>query len=166
MDTNDRQAIDALFDKLAHAARDLPARDAEAERHIAAAIARQPGAPYYLAQTVVMQNHALTAAQARIADLEAELAAAPPSAPAGFLSGLFGSGPAPRRAAPSVPTLPQGAPGGFLAGAGQTAMGVAGGLLLANGIGTLIAGAAGAAEAAPQPDPDLGDIGFGDEGDW
>ena len=46
MDTNDRQAITALFDKIADVERRLPARDAEAEDYINAAIARQPCAPY------------------------------------------------------------------------------------------------------------------------
>lgn len=54
----------------------MPSRDAEAEHYINAAIARQPGAPYNMAQTVVVQEHALSLAQARIVELEEELAEA------------------------------------------------------------------------------------------
>ncbi len=167
MDTNDRQAISALFDKLANVERQLPARDAEAEHYINAAIARQPGAPYYMAQTVVVQEHALNAAQSRIEALEEELAEAR-RAPqgGGFLSGLFGSGPAPRQTARAANPMPQGAQGGFLAGAGQTAMSVAGGMLLANAIGGMFAGPAEASEVLPEDEPDLGDAGFADDSDW
>lgn len=66
MDTTDRQAISALFAKLADVERQLPSRNAEAEDYTIAAIGRQPSAPYYMAQTVVVQEHALSAAQSRI----------------------------------------------------------------------------------------------------
>lgn len=167
MDTNDRQAITALFDKLADVELRLPARDAEAEDYIKAAIARQPGAPYYMAQTVVVQEHALNAAQSRIEELEAELAEAR-QAPqgGGFLSGLFGSGPAPRQTSRTMQPMLQGASGGFLAGAGQTAMGVAGGMLLANAIGGMFAGPAQASEVQPEEEPDIGDTDFADDSDW
>lgn len=166
MDTSDRQAIQGLFDRLAQVERQMSDRDPEAEHLIAESIARQPGAPYYLAQTVVVQDHALNAAEARIAQLQAELdeARRAPQGGGGFLSGLFGGGAAaaPRRAAPvAPPPMPQGARGGFLAGAAQTAMGVAGGVLLANAIGGMFAGGAQAAEA---PVDDEGDPGAEDEG--
>ena len=166
MDTNDRQAIAGLFDKLAQVERQMPARDAEAERVISDAIARQPSAPYYMAQTVVVQEHALNAAQAKIAQLEADLTAArQASQGGGFLSGLFGDAPAPKRSAQAPkPRLPQGAPGGFLAGAAQTAMGVSGGLLLANVLTGMFAGDAQAAEAPSEPD--MSDGGFDNSGDW
>lgn len=96
MDTNDRQAISGLFDRLASVERQTPARDAEAERFIGEAIARQPGAASYMAQTVVVQEHALNAAQDRIEQLEAELAEARSALKGGgFLSGLFGTKAAP-----------------------------------------------------------------------
>jgi uncharacterized protein len=167
MDTNDRQAIAGLFDKLSQVARQMPDRDPEAERLIGDAISRQPGAPYYLAQTVVVQEHALNAAQSRIEQLEAELTNAR-NAPqgGGFLSGLFGGGAAPRRQAPAARPMPQGAPGGFLAGAAQTAMGVAGGMLLANAVAGMFAGEAQAAEAPAEAEPDMGEGGFEDDSDW
>ncbi|WP_138465905.1 DUF2076 domain-containing protein [Poseidonocella sp. HB161398] len=167
MDTSDRQAISGLFDKLAEVERQAPARDAEAERFIGDAITRQPGAPYYMAQTVVVQEHALNAAQAQIAQLEAELAEARqgPQGGGGFLSGLFGGGAAPRRAAPARQPMPQGAPGGFLSGAAQTAMGVAGGMLIANAVSDMFAGEAHAEEMPPEEEPDFGMDDFGDE-EW
>ena len=89
MDKTDREAIEGLFDRLARVERETPGRDAEAERFIADAIRGQPGAPYYMAQTVIVQEHALNAAQARIEQLEAELADARTSPQGGFLSGAF-----------------------------------------------------------------------------
>ncbi|NUB43421.1 DUF2076 domain-containing protein [Fertoebacter nigrum] len=167
MDTNDQQAIRNLFDKLANVERQMPARDAEAENYINAAIARQPGAPYYMAQTVVVQEHALNVAQTRIEELEAELAGAR-QAPqgGGFLSGLFGAGAAPRQATPAAQPMRQGAPGGFLAGAAQTAMGVAGGMMLANVLGGMLAGPAAAEEAAPEDEPGFDEGGGMDDVDW
>jgi uncharacterized protein len=169
MDTNDRQAISGLFGKLAQVERQMPDRDVEAERFIADAIARQPGAPYYMAQTVVVQEQALTGAQARIEQLEAEIAEARQGGArgGGFLSGIFGGG----GAAPSTPgraarPMPQGAPGGFLAGAAQTAMGVAGGVLLANAIGGMFANDAQAADADAGEESDTGDSGFEVDSDW
>jgi hypothetical protein len=53
------------------------ARDPEAEAFIGEAVRAQPYAPYVLAQTTLVQQHALEAAAQRIAELEAR-AAAPP----------------------------------------------------------------------------------------
>lgn len=155
MDRNDTQAIEQLFGKLAAVERQMPERDREAESFIREQIAKQPGAPYYMAQTIVIQEQALEAAQARIEELEARTAAAQPSG--GLFGGLFGGNnvqPAPRRSGmvPSVgqrgardPERPFGAGqpqrgGGFLAGAAQTAMGVAGGVLLGNAIAGMFGG--------------------------
>ena len=63
MDHNDRQAIEGLFHKLGQAARSQPHRDPEAEALIGDLIARNPGAAYYLAQTVIVQEQALAAAE-------------------------------------------------------------------------------------------------------
>lgn len=160
MDYNDRQAIEGLFDKLAQVERQSPQRDDEAERFIANQITRQPGAPYFMAQTVVMQEHALNAAQSRIEELEYQVQAARQGAGqgGGFLSRMFGGGAAPAPA--RMPARPSGYAaggmaggqpqqgGGFLAGAAQTAMGVAGGILLGNAVMGMFAGDA---EAAPAP---------------
>ncbi|TWI39177.1 uncharacterized protein DUF2076 [Mesorhizobium tianshanense] len=87
MDRNDQQAIADLFEKLASVERQTPSRDAEAERFINDLIARQPGAPYYMAQTIVVQARALNAAQSRIEELEQQTQQ---SAGGGLLGGLVG----------------------------------------------------------------------------
>ena len=144
MDNQDRRAIEQLFDKLGAVERRAPRRDPEAEALIRDLIATQPGAPYYMAQTIIAQEQALTAAQQRIEELEAEGR----QEPGGFLAGIFGGGrdrvpprdDARREAPPASPAArpwDRPAGGGFLAGAAQTAMGVAGGVVLGN----LLAGA-------------------------
>lgn len=162
IDANDRQAIDDLFARLGDAERQTAPRDAEAEALIRQKLAAQPAAPYYMAQTIVMQEYALRSAQERIEQLERALAARP--AGGGFLSGLFGGGraqPAPRPPAGPQPALQSGAAapgsgGGFLAGAAQTAMGVAGGVLLGNLIAGMFA-SGGAAAATPPAAPPAND---------
>lgn len=176
MDRNDQQAIEGLFGKLASVESQQPERDAEAERFIRERIASQPGAPYYMAQTIVVQEQALEAAQARIEQLEAEAAQGSRAGGGGLFGSLFGGGQqAPRRAGLSVPNVGrqsaapmQAAPqrgGGFLAGAAQTAMGVAGGVLLGNAIaGMFSGGEAHAADAGA--DDACADAGGDDGGDF
>src|ERR671921_682498 len=91
MDHQDRQAIEQLFGKIAQVEGQAGAPDAQAAELIRPRIGQQPNAPYYMAQTIVVQEQALSAAHGRIQQLEQELA----SRPAGggsFLSGLFGGG--------------------------------------------------------------------------
>lgn len=179
MNDDDRQAIEKLFARLGEVERSSPQRDREAEAFIGREIGRLPGAPYFMAQTIVVQEAALNAAQARIEELEARPAERP--AGGGLFSGLFGDGDAPARSATAMPRVPPrrrsgdapglqgGGGGGFLAGAAQTAMGVAGGVLLGNAIaGAFGAGSAEAGEA-PLEDPAAGEeatgeAAFGDEG--
>jgi hypothetical protein len=179
MDRNDQQAIEQLFGKLAAVESQSAPRDAEAEAFIRQQIAARPGAPYYMAQTIVVQEQALNAAQARIEELEAQAAEAPRQS-GGLLGSLFGdsrparrSGAVPRVGpAASPPQWPAGTQvpqrsggGGFLAGAAQTAMGVAGGVLLANAIGGMFGGGGGEAQAAePEPEPVDDAGGFDDAG--
>ena len=164
MTPQERQVLADLFERIRSAA--AAPRDAEAEAFIAEAVRAQPYAPYLLAQTALVQQHALDAAAQRIQELEAR--AAQPAQETGFLGNLgrslFGGGqPAPRpgydagayqRAAappPAAPAAPAYAPavgpwsappaasgGGFLASAMTTATGVAGGLLAANAIEGLL----------------------------
>jgi hypothetical protein len=176
MDNNERQVIDDLFRKLRQVEEQTGPRDPEAEAHIRGLVARQPASPYYMAQTIVMQEQALAAAQARLQDMESELKTRP--AGGGFLAGLFGGGTAPgrrshgvigdSRVAPYVKPDQAGwqrqASGtGFLAGAMQTAVGVAGGMMLASALGSMFSSdEAGAAEAdledTSEPvDPEAGD---------
>lgn len=159
MEQQDRQAIEGLFSRLENASRQAGPRDAEAEAFISQQIARQPGAAYFMAQTIIMQEYAMQDAQRRIEALEQQ--AQRPSG--GFLSGLFGGGgnraPVPQRPAAPMPMGMQPQPGrggGFLAGAAQTAMGVAGGVLLGNAIAGMFSDAQAAeppAEPAPEEDP-------------
>lgn len=162
MDDTERQVIDELFGKVKQAEAGSAPRDAQAEARIRQHIAAQPAAPYYMAQAIVVQEQALTAAQGRIEELEAELARRPASS-GGFLSGLFGGGDrqAPTRRGPAAgvdPHIaaynhPHGRPGsGFLGGALQTAMGVAGGVVLGNAIMNMLAPQEA---AASEPAPDL-----------
>lgn len=181
MDRNDQQAIEDLFGKLAEVERQGQPRDGDSENFIRDRIARQPGAPYYMAQTIVVQEEALKAAQARIAELETS-ATQGAGGSGGFLGGLFGgSSQNARGSVPRVGRSPMGAPqiargqpgrsggGGFLAGAAQTAMGVAGGVLLANMLGGMFAGDAEAADAGmDETEADFEDPGMdgGDFGDF
>lgn len=186
MDTTERQVIDDLFGKLRQVEEQTGKRDYQAEAHIRGLVARQPAAPYYMAQTILMQEQALATAQARLQDMESELKARP--AGGGFLAGLFGGGTAsapgrrshgvvgdPRVAAYAKPDQGAGqrqAAGqrqvggtGFLAGAMQTAVGVAGGMMLASALGSMFApDEAAAAEAGLEDTSEPVDIGA-DDGD-
>ena len=171
MDHQDRQAIEQLFGKITQVERQSTPPDAQAAEFIRAQIGQQPNAPYYMAQTIVVQEQALNAAQGRIQQLEHELASRPAGG-GGFLAGLFGGQSRPQQQPSYQPyqqpaqgmpphmapgmmggMAPQRGGGGFLAGAAQTAMGVAGGVL----IGKMIAGAFSGGEAnaadAGQPEP-------------
>lgn len=159
MDHSDQNAIDELFDKLDQVEGRSAPRDAEAEAYIAEKLTTQSAAPYFMAQTIIVQEQALVAAQQRIEDLEAQLAE---SRSGGFLGGLFGGQPRPaasRGRTDAVPYAPGGG-NGFLAGAGQTALGVAGGILIANVVAGAFAG--GSAQAAEVPESG-GDFGSDDE---
>lgn len=158
MDSNDRLTIEALFRKLAEVEAQGAPRDNRAEAYIAERVAAQPSAPYYMAQTIVVQERALDAAQQRIAHLEAQLGGHGVGDKSLFDEPHHGArarsthvpsiNPAARERAEAGQASP-----GFLAGAAQTAMGVAGGVLLANMIGGLFgSGDAKAAEPA-QPEP-------------
>jgi uncharacterized protein len=170
MDGNDKKAIEDLFARLTEVERQGMARDGEAEAFIRDQISVHPGAPYYMAQTIVVQEQALQAAQARIEALEQQQQSAPESG--GFLGGLFGGGQRPSGRVPSIPRRSAGAVppqsaalGGRGAGAAQTAMGVAGGLLLGNMIAGAFAGdEAAAAEEVPADDVPADDFGGDDMG--
>jgi uncharacterized protein len=130
------------------------AKDAEAEALIRQAMAAQPDAPYFLVQTVLMQDMALQQAQERLRQLEAQ--AAPAKAAATSFLGGAGRGSVPSAGAwtqsqPAAPPPPAAAPwtqagvpfaaaapgGGFLQQAATTAAGIAGGALLFEGIRSL-----------------------------
>ncbi|MBV8212233.1 MAG: DUF2076 domain-containing protein [Verrucomicrobia bacterium] len=111
MTPDEQNLIENLFERLRQA--DSTQKDPQAEQLIRSKTAAFPAAPYLLAQAVIVQEHALANAQARIAELENHLAAASQNAPAGgggsFLSGvsrLFGGSNKPA----TPPPVPQQAP--------------------------------------------------------
>lgn len=133
MSPEERQLLAGLFDRTRNAAGQ--ARDGEAEAFIGDAVRAQPYAPYLLAQTVLVQEQALRAANDRLQQLEAQVqelsrqAQGQPQQQGGFLGGLgslFGGGqpqqPPPRQAPPQydrpqqanpwggAPQQPQGGP--------------------------------------------------------
>jgi hypothetical protein len=140
MQSQERELIDDLFGRLRQF--ENQPRDAEAERLIASYVARQPSAPYLLAQTAIVQEEALKQAKARIAELESKagtgsfLGSAPRQGP-------WGSAPsqAPAQAPPpawgAAPAAQGPMGGGFLRSALATAAGVAGGALLFQGISSM-----------------------------
>lgn len=185
MTPEERTLLNDLFQRLRQA--ENQPRDPDAERFIRETIQAQPAAPYYMAQSLLVQEHALTTAQQRIAELERQVKEAQerPQGGAGvgsFLGNALGFGrrdeprPAPQPGpqpggpwgAPAQPPAyaqPQaarpgpwgGAPGGyaapapapgfapqqagggsFMGGALQTAAGVAGGMLAASAISSLL----------------------------
>src|SRR6202162_6288533 len=82
-------------------------KDPEADALIRQAMVEQPDAPYYLVQTVLIQDLSLHQAQNQIAELERQLAEANAAKSSGtsFLGGLFGTRAAPVPApAGSVPS--------------------------------------------------------------
>ncbi|MHA6692697.1 DUF2076 domain-containing protein [Devosia sp. A449] len=163
----DRKAIEGLFDRLDTVANQNPDRDPDAVALIEQRVSAAPAAPYYMAQTVLVQEHALSVAQDRIAELEAELARRP--AGGGLFGGLFGGGQEPARQAPGRAALGQQQPGqpsgGFLAGAAQTALGVTGGVLLGSAIAGMLSPTQALAEEEPAPVEDHGGDDFGRFGD-
>jgi uncharacterized protein len=171
MDQNERQIIEELFGKLRQAEAQSGPRDAQAEGFIREQVARQPAAPYLMAQAIVIQEQALAQSQARIQELEQQLRSRPASGGGGLFGSLFGGGSQQRQPAPPPSNSPwgnQGQPqvgdprvaayanpqyqqrpgGGFMAGAMQTAMGVAGGMLIGNALGSMFSSGEAAAEEA------------------
>lgn len=152
MTFEEQQLIAHVFDRF----RGSPpmAKDTDAERLIQEQFDRVPDAPYRLVQSVVVQEKALQRLEDRLRQLETLVADVRPdqAARAGFLPDETGAGPSriasvpqtgPRYAA-EPPPLPREAPsspgGGFLASALTTASGVAGGILLTDGLKELFGG--------------------------
>lgn len=154
MQREEQQLIEGLFSRLKQAESQTVARDAAAEQLINQHLQAQPGAPYYMAQAILIQEAALKKLNEKVSALESQMAQQqqqqqqPAQSSGGFLSGLFGSGSrqqppvqqqqqsSPWNSAPQQPAQPQYAPAprgtGFLGGALQTAVGVAGGVVMAD----------------------------------
>ena len=82
----DSDAINGLFDRIEDVARRAGPRDRDAEALIQQRLREYPPAPYYMAQTILVQEEALRQAQERIEQLEAQGR----QQRGGFLGGLFG----------------------------------------------------------------------------
>lgn len=199
MNSEEQTLIDGLFSKLRQAEADSAARDTQAEARIKEHLTQQPAVPYYMTQTILVQEAAIKQLdatgkqlteqvqqlQAQLQQTQAQLQQAqsqPAPSSGGFLSSIFGSsrdpqpqaqqpsfsqprqaspqpssggwresGPAspppynapqgnyapppPQYQQPQAPAAPIGS--GFLGGALKTAAGVAGGVMLAEGISSL-----------------------------
>ena len=105
MNKQEQQIINGLFQHLQSAEANSGPRDPAAERLLTAHLQRQPAAPYYMAQTILAQQAALKKAQSQLQ-----------------ATGRSGS---PQQKSGSGGT-------GFLGGAAQTALGVAGGVVAAD----------------------------------
>jgi uncharacterized protein len=107
MTPQEKDLLTTLLDRL----RNTPAqpKDPEADALIRQAMTTQPDLPYYLVQTVLIQDLSLHQAQQRIADLEKQLSDAQQAAQpttTSFLGGLFGH----RPPAPQSPAAPPAGP--------------------------------------------------------
>ncbi|WP_379769046.1 DUF2076 domain-containing protein [Flaviflagellibacter deserti] len=202
MQAQERQLIMELFDRLRDA--EGQPRDREVQELLGQELRRAPNAVYTMAQTIIAQNQALELASRRIEELERRApqdederyaeyrqpgamgAPSPwqrggsPSSGQGYEQPAYGDR---TFGAPQQQRMGMGGGGGFLAGAGQVAMGVAGGMLVAEAAKSLLgaggeatssaasgaASAAGLGGAAQQPDQGsnaLGqEAGLGDVGD-
>jgi len=139
----DQQAIDDLFQHLNQAAAQAGPPDAEADARIRQHIKQgSPALVYQMAQALVGQQAALRQLRAQVADLQQQLNRG--GRPAGFAQpgwpggqqGYGGYG-APYQ---QQPYGYQRSGGGFLAGAGQIALGVGGGILAAEALSDLFSG--------------------------
>ena len=152
MQNEEQRLIEGLFQRLKQAEQQSGARDSQADHMIAEFVRQQPSAPYYMAQSMLIQEAALKRLHAQIQDLQNEVASLKNSQQSGggsFLRSLFGGGksqpqqpanhwnsapqqPPPQQQAAPTYAQPAARSGGFMAGALQTAAGVAGGVVLAD----------------------------------
>jgi uncharacterized protein len=140
----DQQAIDDLFQHLNQSAAQAGPRDPQAEARIQQHIQRDPASlTYQMAQTLVGQQGALRQLRAQLADAQRQLQhrgrwgfGRHNADQQGYgQPGYGGYGPGYQQA-----RYQQAGGGGFLAGAGQIALGVGGGILAAEALGSLFSG--------------------------
>ncbi|MCP8464042.1 DUF2076 domain-containing protein [Pseudomonas sp. ZM23] len=91
MNSEEQSLIDGLFSRLRDAEQQTAQRDAQAEAQINRHLVRQPAAPYYMAQALLIQEAAIKRLDQRLKELEAQAQEPRPSS-GGFLAGLFGGG--------------------------------------------------------------------------
>jgi hypothetical protein len=115
MTPEERRMLGDLFERIGSTS--TAPRDPQAEAFINDSVKSQPYAPYVLAQTVLVQQQALEAAQKHIEELEQQLKTASQPQQSSFLGKLFGGGsstPAPAPRQPSgydASAYQRGAPG-------------------------------------------------------
>lgn len=171
MDSQEQRLIEDLFARLRSASGGP--KDRDAEQLIRDILSRFPDAPYYLTQSVLVQQQALDRAEARIKELEAAGEDRSASASRGSSSFLGGSSvpqtgasqtsyqtgrryadaetsPNPARATESPWASQPSRTGGFLGTALSTATGVAGGMFIADSIRNLFGGGSSASASEAQ----------------
>jgi uncharacterized protein len=147
MNANERVMLQDFLGKLVSV--NNISKDAEADAMIHQAMTRQPDAPYVLVQNMLLMQHALTELNARVAELERQnqggsfLGSESQNAVKSYFKG--GAGQQQAQPAYSQPYAQQSSGmGDFLRSAGTTAAGVAGGMLLFEGISHLFSPSASA----------------------
>ena len=90
MTPQEQQIIESLMQRLTQAAAQAGPRDPEAEALIQQRLQSFPGGPYYMAQTLILQERALQQAEARLGQQGGQGSFLPgggqpyPGAPAGY----------------------------------------------------------------------------------
>jgi hypothetical protein len=169
MNSEERQLINSLFDRMRQT--NVGEKDRDAEALINQAVRQIPDSAYILVQSVLVQEHTLQQAGQRIEQLEEHVrqleaqARAAPASGGSFLGGLFGGGSRPAQqpmaASPQsggfggapparspwgqparapMQAAPAAGGGSFMRSAMATAAGVAGGMLLADSIRNMMSG--------------------------
>lgn len=119
MHAEEKNLIDGLFSRLRDAEGQTAPREAQAEALINEHLARQPAAPYYMAQAIIVQENAIQQLDARVKELEAQIESlkrvqsVPQQGSGGFLAGLFGSRNQPQAQPASPPASAQPARSGW-----------------------------------------------------
>ena len=125
MTPQEQQLIESLFQRLTQSAPQSGPRDPQAEALIEQRVQSLPGAAYYMTQTLLVQERALQQAEARLAGQPQQSSFLPPD------TGPYAA--APSYAGPAgYQQQGGGGVGSFLAGAGKIALGVVGGVLVAD----------------------------------
>lgn len=156
MDKHTQTVIDELFQRLNHVEKHNTNRDRDAESLIEKHVVQQPSAPYYMAQTMIMQEATIKQLHSQVEALQTQLEQEKQKPSGGFFSRVFGGnqrrssntrranfdtrGPSfgSNQYGPQTGGYPPNYGGGyqrnnsFLGGALQTAAGVAGGMMLGN----------------------------------
>ncbi|HKF19352.1 MAG TPA: DUF2076 family protein [Candidatus Dormibacteraeota bacterium] len=129
MTPQEQQLIESLFQRLTQSAAQSGPRDPQAEALIEQRVQSLPGAAYYMTQTLLVQERALQQAEARLAGQPQQSSFLPPAAAPGQ---QYPYAAAPPYAGPAYQQQSGGGAGSFLAGAGKIALGVVGGVLVAD----------------------------------